>query len=100
MANWGNIFNIVWVIILIMLFIPYLQKRLLLARRLTAMRSLEKKRQSRVITLIHRQEIMSFLGFPITRYIDIEDSERVLRAIRLTPPDMAIDLGCCIRRAV
>jgi len=42
--------------------------------------------------MIHRQEVMSFLGFPITRYIDIEDSERVLRAIRMTPPDMPIDL--------
>jgi ClpP class serine protease len=42
--------------------------------------------------MIHRQETMSFLGFPVARYIDIEDSEQVLRAIRFTPPDMAIDL--------
>lgn len=35
---------------------------------------------------------MSFLGFPIARYIDIQDSEEVLRAIRLTPPDMPIDV--------
>jgi len=35
---------------------------------------------------------MSFLGFPVARYIDIEDSEDVLRAIRFTPPDMPIDL--------
>src|SRR5437870_6279551 len=41
--------------------------------------------------MIHRQETMSFLGFPIARYIDIEDSEQVLRAVRLTPPDMPID---------
>jgi ClpP class serine protease len=41
--------------------------------------------------MIHRQETMSFLGFPLARYIDIEDSEQVLRAIRLTPPEMPID---------
>ena len=36
--------------------------------------------------LIHRQETMSFLGFPIIRHIDIDDSESVLKAIRGTPP--------------
>jgi len=44
-----------------------------------------------VITLIHRQETMSLLGFPILKYIDINDSEQILRAIRLTPPEMPID---------
>ena len=57
-----------------------------------AFRRFEERRHSRVIGLIHRQETMSFLGFPVARYIDIEDSERALRAIRLTPPDMPIDL--------
>jgi ClpP class serine protease len=42
--------------------------------------------------LIHRQESISLLGIPISRYISIEDSEQVLRAIRLTPPDVPIDL--------
>lgn len=55
------------------------------------MQRLEKKRGSRVIALIHRQETMSFLGFPIMRFINIDDSEEVLRAIRMTPPDMPID---------
>ena len=56
------------------------------------MRSIETKRNSRVISMIHRQEVMSFFGFPLARYIDIEDSEAVLRAIRMTPHDMQIDL--------
>jgi ClpP class serine protease len=43
-----------------------------------------------VILLIHRQESISLLGFPLSRYISIEDSEQVLRAIRLTPPDIPI----------
>ena len=61
-------------------------------RRQAAIRAIEQSRHSRLITMIHRQETMSFLGFPIARYIDIEDSEDVLRAIRFTPPDMPIDL--------
>jgi ClpP class serine protease len=69
-----------------------LQKRFMQSMRLNAIRMLEGKRRSRVITMIHRQETMNLLGFPIARYIDIEDSEKVLRAIRLTPPDMPIDL--------
>jgi ClpP class serine protease len=88
----NDILNFVWIIILIQIFVPLLQKRLQAAQRLGVMRSIEKKRQSRVITVIHRQETMSLLGFPIARYIDIEDSEQVLRAIRLTPLEMPIDL--------
>jgi ClpP class serine protease len=45
-----------------------------------------------VIGLIHRQETMSLLGFPIARYIDIQDSEELLRAIQLTAPTVPIDL--------
>ena len=35
---------------------------------------------------------LGLFGIPIFRYINIEDSEQVLRAIRMTPPDMPIDL--------
>ena len=86
------ILNILWMLILIQMFVPIFLKRLLEARRQMAIRALEAKRHSRVITMIHRQETMSFFGFPVSRYIDIEDSEYVLRAIRMTPPDMPIDL--------
>jgi ClpP class serine protease len=84
--------NIIWILILIQIFIPLLVKRYLAYRRLATMRDIEKRRRSRVITMIHRQETMSLLGFPIARYIDIEDSEQVLRAIRMTPSEMPIDL--------
>ena len=43
-------------------------------------------RGSRVILMVHRQETMSLLGFPLMRYIDIQDSEDVLRAIRRDCP--------------
>jgi ClpP class serine protease len=88
----GDLMNIFWILILIQIFVPYFQKRLLAARRMATMRNIEKRRESRVITMIHRQETMNLLGFPIARYIDIEDSEQVLRAIRMTPGDMPIDL--------
>lgn len=61
-------------------------------QRWRLIRRIERARRSRVITLIHRQELISLLGIPLTRYISIEDSEHVLQAIRLTPPDMPIDL--------
>jgi ClpP class serine protease len=88
----GDFLNIIYILLLIQIFIPLLQRRMLVARRLMAIRSLEQKRNSRVITLIHRQETMALLGFPVARYIDIEDSEQVLRAVRMTPPEMPLDL--------
>ncbi len=54
--------------------------------------SIERRRGSRVILLVHRQETMSLLGFPVVRYIDINDSEELLRALDLTDPDVPIDL--------
>jgi ClpP class serine protease len=91
--NVSSIFWIIFIIIILFLFlVPLFQRRVVLSQRFGAIRNIEKKRQSRVITMIHRQEVMSLLGFPVARYIDIEDSERVLRAIRLTPAEMPIDL--------
>jgi len=52
----------------------------------------QNERKSRVIALIHRQESRSILGVPVSGNINIEDSEAVLRAIRLTPDDHPIDL--------
>src|SRR6266850_1210256 len=50
------------------------------------------ERKSRVIAMIHRQETVSVLGVPVSNFIDIEDSEEILRAIRATPNDQPIDL--------
>lgn len=71
---------------------PALQRRYQQACRRFVIQRFEKKRGSRVITLIHRQETMSFLGIPISRYLDVDDSEQILRAVRLTPADMPVDL--------
>ena len=57
-----------------------------------AIRALEQKRASRVIVLIHRQESVNVLGIPVVRYINVEDSEAVLRAIRFTDPNTPLDM--------
>src|SRR5439155_16433901 len=71
---------------------PVIRQRWLEMQRMCAFRRLEQRRQSRVIGLIHRQETMSFLGFPLVRYINIENSEEVLRAVQLTDGSVPIDL--------
>ncbi len=87
------IFNIFWILFFIFLFLgPFWRRYALNRAREEVIEKLERKRKSRVITMIHRQEQLGFFGIPIFRYITIEDSERVLRAIRMTPKDMPIDL--------
>lgn len=71
---------------------PVIRQRLLEASRQRLIARIERQRGSRVILLVHRQETMGLLGFPIMRYIDVNDSEQVLRAIKMTEPDMPIDL--------
>jgi len=84
--------NLFWIFFIFSVLTPMLQQRIRRAHRLSVIRQLEKKRGSRVVTLIHRQESVALLGIPVSRYIDIDDSERVLRAIKLTPPEMPLDL--------
>lgn len=73
--------DLLWAFLIISSLQPVVRQRWLEAQRLRSFRQLEEKRQSRVIGLIHRQETMRLLGFPVARYIDIQDSEAVLRAI-------------------
>lgn len=85
-------FQLFWLFIIVSTLTPYVQQKLLDASRARRLDRLERQRGSRAITLIHRQESMSLLGIPITRFITIDDSEAVLRAIRLTDPAIPIDL--------
>jgi ClpP class serine protease len=87
-----DISTIFWLFFIIAALQPLLRKRFLVAMRQRLIASFEKKRGSRVIVLIHRQETMSLLGFPIFRYIDIDDSEEVIRTIHMTDPEMPLDL--------
>jgi ClpP class serine protease len=84
--------DLLWVFFIISFLQPVLSRQYQQAARLRLFQQLERTRGSRAIALIHREETMSLLGFPLIRYIDIQDSEEVLRAIRLTPPDLPIDV--------
>ncbi|MDT8903698.1 SDH family Clp fold serine proteinase [Anaeroselena agilis] len=81
-----------WIIFFAFTVWPMLRQQGIERARMKLIRAIELRRQSRLITMIHRQEAISILGLPISRYINIEDSEQVLRAIHLTPSDMPIDL--------
>jgi ClpP class serine protease len=92
-SSFSSLINaLFWIFIFFTLITPWLKQQSLENARMTLIHKLEKKRHSRVIAMIHRQETMSLLGVPIAKYINIEDSEAILRAIRMTPPDMPIDI--------
>src|SRR3954467_6624678 len=84
--------DIVWLFFIFSAVQPMLRQQMLEAMRIRKISQLERERKSRVILLVHRQETMRFLGFPLVRYIDINDSEEVLRAIHLTDDDMPLDI--------
>ncbi len=91
MSAMGWIFELFWMILILSMFYPLIKTSSLRSARVTVIKEIERKRGSRVITLIHRQESMNFFGIAMRRFIDIEDSEEVLRAIKMTPDDMPID---------
>src|ERR1700726_2151541 len=84
--------DLIWLFFIFSAIQPMLQQKMLEAMRLRKIAKLERERKSRVILLVHRQETMRFLGFPVARYIDINDSEEVLRAIQLTDAEVPLDL--------
>src|SRR5260370_2375003 len=84
--------DIFWLFLTLSSLQPIIKQKLLEASRKRMIALIERERKSRVVLLVHRQETMSLLGFPVFRYIDINDSEEVLRAIHLTDPEIPIDL--------
>jgi ClpP class serine protease len=84
--------DIFWMFFMFTALQPVLRQRMLEAMRTRKIAQLEGDRNSRVILLVHRQETMRFLGFPIARYIDINDSEDVLRAIQMTDDEVPLDI--------
>jgi ClpP class serine protease len=84
--------DIIWLFFMLSALQPIMKQKLLEASRKRLITLIERERKSRVVLLVHRQETMSLLGFPLFRYIDINDSEDVLRAIHLTDPEIPLDL--------
>lgn len=88
--------DFLWLFFILWMFItfifPQIRYASLKSARASIISRLEKAFNAKVITLIHRQEKISLFGIPIYKFIDIEDSEEILRAIRMTPPDKGIML--------
>jgi ClpP class serine protease len=84
--------DIFWLFFMFSALQPMLRQRMLEAMRLRKIAQVEKERKSRVILLVHRQETMRLLGFPLVRYIDVNDSEEVLRAIQMTDEEIPLDI--------
>jgi ClpP class serine protease len=87
-----GVIDILWIYFILTSLQPLISQRILEWKRADLLRKLEKRGKGRVIALVHRQETMSLLGFPIFRYINIEDSEEILRAIKLTDKTVPINL--------
>jgi ClpP class serine protease len=81
-----------WIFLIFLLLYQWYSASSIERRRLSALEAIQGARGTRVITLIHREESVSLLGIPVTKYIGIDDAEAVLRAIRLTPADKPIDI--------
>ena len=81
-----------WGLLILILVMTFLGRGAVEAERAAALEKFQQSRKSRAIALIHRQDRVNFLGIPVASYINIDDSEAVLRAIRLTPDDQPIDL--------
>ena len=84
--------DILWLFFILAALQPMLRQRVLVAMRQRKIAQIQAKRGTRVITLAHRQETMRILGFPLMRYIDMDDSEEVIRAIHLTGDEMPLDI--------
>src|SRR5918992_4302911 len=84
--------SLLWIFFILASLQPAVQRQYLIAQRRRRLEAISRERSATVITLIHRQETMSFFGFPLVRYIDIDDSESVLRAIRDTPARQPVEI--------
>ncbi len=87
-----TITDVFWIFFMISMLQPVLQRRFLESMRTRKIAQIERKRGSRVILLVHRQETMSLLGFPVMRFIDVHDSEEILRAIHMTDRELPLDI--------
>jgi ClpP class serine protease len=85
-------FSLLWLFFILASLQPAFTRQVLFAQRRRALAVISRKRKATVITLIHRQESLNLLGFPIVRYIDIDDAESVLRAIADTADDQPIEI--------
>lgn len=87
-----DLLSLFWLFVMISSLQPIIRQRLIEAARQRLIARIEQERSSRVILIVHRQETMRLLGFPLVKYLTMEDSEDVLRALEATDDDRDIDL--------
>ncbi|EAQ25371.1 SDH family Clp fold serine proteinase [Roseovarius sp. 217] len=87
-----SVSNLILLGFLVLMLQPLLTGRVFAFRREQAIRMIERRRKSRVITMIHRQERRSLFGFNMTNTIGMEDAQSIISAIKATPRDTPIDL--------
>lgn len=93
LEDFGSFFNIFFFLLIVgLIIIPQIRYRWLTSARKNQMMRMGTERSSNVISMIHRQESIGLFGIPFYRFINMEDSEQVLRAIRMTPDEKPIDL--------
>lgn len=81
-----------WLVLIVVVLQQVYGSNKLESARSSVLDRFQQERKSRVIALINRQETVTLFGVPVSSSISIEDSEAVLRAIRLTPEDQPIDV--------
>jgi Serine dehydrogenase proteinase len=87
-----SVMDLFWLFFILSALQPVLRQRMLEAMRMRKIAQLERKRNSRVILLVRRQETMRLLGFPVMRHIEVNDSENVLRAIEMIDEEIPLDI--------
>jgi len=87
-----NLSTVFFLLFLVMFLQPILTGRVFALRRAQAIRTIERKRGSRVITMIHRQEKRSLFGFSMSSQIGLEDAQSIISAIKATPDETPIDI--------
>lgn len=93
LGDFGSFFNIFFILLIfVLIIIPQARYRWLTSARKNQMMQMGTERGSNVISMIHRQESIGLFGIPFYRFINMEDSEQVLRAIRMTSDEKPIDL--------
>lgn len=87
-----NVFSLFWIMLLLFALQPLITERIMALQRTNTIRAIERSEGTRVITMIHRQERRSLWGFPVSRYINLEDAQTIIAAVKDTPQNVPIDL--------
>jgi ClpP class serine protease len=84
--------NLIFLAFLVIILQPFLTGRMFALRRAQAISTIQRRRKTRIITMIHRQERRSLFGMNMSNTIGLEDAQSIISAIKATPREIPIDL--------